>query len=84
MATLLHFQIQEASTLVLLLHAAQSLMNTPIFESQQKNSRTAVWQHRIHSDTPSNCKHLPINFYQQQYQKQMAKVKSKFIDNDEL
>lgn len=40
--------------------------------------------HVVKSKIPQGSKHLPINTYQQQHQKHKAKVKSKFIDNDEL
>lgn len=43
------------------------------------------FQHtRIKRKIPQGSKHLPINAYQKQHQKPKAKVKSKFIDNDEL
>lgn len=62
-------------------------MNTPTLRKEQQ--KIHKWRDFFHclaaqNSHSTNCKQLPISFYQQQYQKQMAKVKSKFIDNDEL
>lgn len=62
-------------------------MNTPTpRKGQQKIHKWKDFFHCLAAQNShsTNCKQLPISFYQQQYQKQMAKVKSKFIDNDEL
>lgn len=60
-----------------------------ITKEQEKNweksfSFTISSIHVIKRKIPQGSKHLPISAYQKQHQKHKAKVKSKFIDNDEL
>lgn len=60
-----------------------------ITKEQEKNweksfSFTISSIHVIERKIPQGSKHLPINAYQKQHQKHEAKVKSKFIDSDEL
>lgn len=74
----------------ILQHPRKQVTSTQGGEGEEKKksrdifSFTISYTHFIKKKKPQGSKHLLINTYQQQHQKQEAKVKSKFIDDDEL